>query len=185
MVDSASAIDRGSPYELTLYLKPPGRRLRRPGSAADLASLTSETVSRDDLEARREAAFALPILALRRFGELTGLDLIEIDPLRCQVHVRIPAQLVERVLGVRMALAEHVGRHFRCPASPLVIPEAIAKFVQSVVGLDERPRVRKLRPMAGAAVAGAGGLTPAAIAALYGIAGPRRGRRISRPPAAP
>lgn len=163
----------GDPFELTLYLKPPGRARAPPGSEIDLDDLTRRTVTREELEAERQSAFAEPIAALRRFAELTGLDFIDIDPLRCQVHIRVPAAIVERVLGIRMGLVEHFGALFRCPLQPLEIPPPLAAFVQAIVGLDERPYVRKLRSMVGG---GTGtGLTPAAIAALYGLAAPRRG----------
>ena len=172
--DSADAALPREPFELTIYLRPPGRPwLRRPGSGPDLDDLTGETVTREQLEAERAAAFAAPIAVLRRFAQATGLDFVDIDPLRCQVHVRIPAEIVERVLGVQIGLVEHLGARFRCPLGPLTVPPAIASLVQAIVGLDERPHVRKLRPMVGAA--GGDGLLPSAIAGLYGLTAPRNG----------
>lgn len=167
-----SAADLSAPFELTLYLKPPGRLFGRPGSEADLDDLTRDIITREDMEAGRRSALTAPIAVLRDIARVTGFDFIDIDPLSCQVHIRIPARIVERFLAARIGIVEHLGGRFRCPLQPLSIPAPLAAFVQAIVGLDERPHVRKH----GAAAAGiTNGLTPATMAALYGISAPRRG----------
>lgn len=164
----ASSSGGGGPPDprlsLTLYLK--RRAARRPGSAADLAALAVR-VSHRELELERKKAFARPVAKVRRFAEKYGMRVTSADALRFRVQISARRSEAERAFGTRLNLVEHDGRAYHCPARPPKVPAALAGIVEAVLGLDQRPRLGRLRAMAGPA--GSAGLFPSAIARLYGI----------------
>lgn len=159
------------PLQLTLYLKHPAAVRRRPGSAADLAELTRR-VSRDELAAERARLLAGPIEVIRRFAAQAGMQVLDVDPARRRVALKATPAAAERAFSTKLRRVEHAGRHYHCPRRAGRVPPALAEIVDAVLGLDARPRLRRLRSMAGPA---ANGLYPSAIARLYGIEAPRRG----------
>ena len=90
---------------LTVYLKRPDRKRRRPGSAADLEELT-QRVSREQLAAKRKRMFARPIAAVRRFARLHRMKLLDIDPTRCRLTLSLRPADAERAFAIALQKSE-------------------------------------------------------------------------------
>ena len=160
-----------TPLELTLYLKHRRGPRRRPGSKADLAELTPR-VSYESLAAERRKLLSSPIAAIRNFAARHGIAVVDANALRRRVTLSASREAAERAFGVRLRDVEQDGHWFRYPKRKPTLPPALANIVHTVLGFDERSRPG-LRGRAGPA--GAQGLLPNAMAALYGLVTPALG----------
>lgn len=156
---------------ITLYLK--HRPPRRPGSAADLAAL-SQRVDRGELAAERNKALARPMALIRRFADKHGMRIRRLDALRARVILSARRTDLERAFKTRLKQVTVGDSACHCPQDTPRIPAPLRTIVEAVVGLDQRPRLGRLRARAGPVAAG--GLLPSDIARLYGIAAATGGK---------
>ena len=165
-------VDPARPLALSLHLRDPDAAAHPPGSAADLAAL-ARPLTRKQLADRRRRRFAEAGRKVAAFAAEAGLDVVDINLPRRRIRLAGSAAQAARAFEARLALYERDGRRFHARSGTLSLPDAIAPWVQSVLGLDARTRVRRAVPhVADAGQGGAGGpdgLWPNAMAQLYGI----------------
>ena len=157
---------------VSLHLKRPYRKRRRPGSAADLDEL-SHRISREDMAAERKRALAKPVAALRRFAKAHGMKVLEVDLPRCRVKLGVRQRDAERVFATALRQIDAAGAASLYPTRLPRLPRALARFTDTVLGLDQRPVASHLRGMAGAD--GRAELLPSDMARLYGMTVPGQG----------
>jgi kumamolisin len=165
-------VDPARPLALSLHLRDPDAAAPSPGSAADLAAL-ARPLTRKQLADRRRRRFGEAGRKIAAFAAAAGLDVVDINLPRRRIRLAGSAEQAARAFDTRLALYERDGRDFHARSGMLSLPEAIAPWVESVLGLDGRTKVRRATPHVADADTGAGGpdgLWPSTMAQLYGIA---------------
>jgi kumamolisin len=157
---------------LTLYLRH-RQRMRRPGSAADLAEL-SVRVSRQELKKERTRILKRPVDQIRRFAERHNMKVLNVNFLSRSVTLRARASEAEDAFSTKLVRVDDDGGGRHCPTCRPKLPSPLTKIAHAVVGMDTRmPKFGRLRSRV---EAGNGpGLYPSQIAKLYGIATAGRG----------
>jgi kumamolisin len=160
------------PLTLTVYLRH-RQRVRRPGSAADLAEL-GVRVTRKELEAERKRILKRPVEQVRRFAEGNGMKVVGVSFLSRIVTLRARVSDAEGAFSTKLVRVDDDGTRRHCPTCRPKLPITLAKIAHAVVGMDTRvPKFGRLRSRV---EAGNGqGLYPSQIAKLYGIATAGRG----------
>jgi kumamolisin len=74
-----------------------------------------------------------------------------------------------RAFGTALRLYDDGAHRFRGRSGPLTVPEELAPWTLAVLGLDQRPLIRRRNLAAEAAPADGKGIWPADVARLYGI----------------
>lgn len=147
-------------------------RVRRPGSSVDLAEL-GRRVSHKELEAERRRVLQRPVKQVRRFAERYGMKVVKVDFLRRCVKLRAKVVEAERAFATKLRRADPAIDHRHYPTYKPRLPPQLAKIVHSVVGLDTRPTLGRLRSHA--RLSAGSGLYPSHFARLYGLVSPGRG----------
>ena len=163
----APASADGPSLTVSIFLRPENAPKRRIGSRADLAELANR-YDREKLSADRVVAHADMAAAIREFADANGLTVTSTDLIGRRIQLQGAPSSLEAAFGTRLHTHEHRGLRHRYPRRPIRIPSQMRSRIMAVLGLDERPQVR--RGLRRAAVQGAGsGLLPSAVAALYGL----------------
>jgi kumamolisin len=170
--DESYSLSPDATLDVTFHLVPQERARRRPGSAADIVEL-SERVSREELAVSRRKALKQPVAEIRRFAKNNGMSITEESPDLCRVKLRARVADAERLFRSPLQVVELEGRQYRCPRKRCHVPSPLRGKVRAVLGLDQRPRLRRLRSLA--AGIGTSGLLPTEIARLYGLETARQG----------
>jgi kumamolisin len=168
---SADALPPSKVLALAVYLRH-RRQMRRPGSGVDLAELSTR-VSRKELEAERRRILQRPLKQVRRFAERHGMKVGKVDFLSRCVTLRAKVVDAERAFATKLRRADSAAGGGHYPTRRPRLPAQLSKIVHSVLGLDTRPMLGRLRGHAGPT--GGNGLYPSQIARLYGMATPGRG----------
>ena len=150
---------------LTVYLRH-RREARRPGSGVDLAELSTR-VTRKELEAERRRILQRPLKQVRRFAERHGMKVAQVDFLRRCVKVRAKVGDAERAFATKLRWGDPASGDGHYPTRKPRLPPQLSKIVHSVLGLDTRPMLGRLRSHLGPN--GGNGLYPSQIARLYGM----------------
>lgn len=151
--------------EVSIYFKP-----LQTDRAASLGS-TSAWIGRDDLHALREQQYATHVRLLKKFARTVGLKVIAVHPGRRLVHLSGSAAKVQKAFRVRLGIYREGGQEYRSWKGKLHLPKDLHVIVESVLGLDTRPVVRRqVTPVIPAAqVGGANGYLPNKVGQMYGF----------------
>jgi kumamolisin len=145
----------GAPVEVSIYLKPP----------AGLASLLpGERLGREEYAARARAS-AGDLAEVERFAHAHGLAVLEADPVRRLVRLRGTAEAMQQAFRVALHQYELESATYRGRAGPVLLPASLAPLVAGVLGLDDRPQVRRRLHILLAETAAT--YTPPQVASLY------------------
>jgi kumamolisin len=105
------------------------------------------------------------IARIEEFAQARGLRVIEADSACGSVLLEGPVPAVERAFGVTLAVYEHELGSYRSHAGPVHVPAELEGLVEAVLGLDERPVVR--RHSIGPALRHQGSASPLEVAQAY------------------
>ncbi len=93
-----------------------------------------------------------------------GLSVADEYPQRTTLRVRAPAAVVARAFGVRLDdWRTQSGRRFHRPAGSARVPPPLARLVEGIAGLDNRPQDRRPKDVPAA------GLSPQLLARAFDI----------------
>ena len=168
-------LDPARPLALSLHLRDPDAAEHPPGSAADLADL-ARPLTRKQLADRRRRRFDAVSRKIAAFAAAAGLEVVDVSLPRRRIRLAGSAERVARAFDARLGLYEREGERFHARRGRLSLPGEIAPWVDTVLGLDARTRVRRAAARVadaaptGGPAAGPNGLWPNAMAQLYGIA---------------
>ena len=141
--------------EVSVYLKPP----------AGLAALPpGERLTREEYAARARVG-AGDLAEVERFAQTHGLSVIEADPVRRLVRLRGSAEAMQRAFGVALHQYQLENEDYRGRTGPVLLPASLAPLVAGVLGLDNRPQVRRRRHILLAEATAT--YTPPQVASLY------------------
>jgi kumamolisin len=175
-----NALGAPSPDEriaIGLYLKDPSEPVHRPGSAEDFAAL-ARVMTRAQLARERRTQYAEAAHRVESFAKRHGLEVGDVDLAKRRIRLSGTIARLAEAFGTTIMSYRTGRRRYHTHTEPLRVPKALAPWIRGVLGLDTKPRLRKrLRAFALDAPDAApdGGLWPAGIARLYGIAAPNRG----------
>ena len=138
---------RGHEVRVTLHLRPAA-----PAAARDLgrgleAGLDRRRHLTHDEFARRHAAHASAVSLVTRFARHHGLRVVDANRSTRMVQVAGSVSVVNRAFGVDLLQYERDDVRHHGHAGSVRLPDAVARVVDGVLGLDNRPCGRSyLRP---------------------------------------
>jgi kumamolisin len=161
----------GEPMTVTLILRrrPAGAALKGLKEFSVQPGLNGPAGTRAEFAAKH-GADAGEMKQVVDFAEANGLAVLETHQARRSVVVRGPVSAISKAFGVAVNdYSSPLGR-YRSPGGPAHLPAAMAKVVEAVIGLHERPVPAKhwvTRRQGPTDPAGAAPLTPQQVAQLY------------------
>jgi kumamolisin len=144
--------------EVTVRLRP---RTPLP-KAADLLTPSStprQILTHEELD-KRHAADPKDIAQVRKFAQASGLSVVHESPSRRTVILAGAVEKLNKAFGVNLKTYSYGTGTYRGRTGSVKIPANLAKIVEGVFGLDNRPVARRLGPGARGAAAPADGAQP-------------------------
>jgi kumamolisin len=154
--------------EITVRLRP---RTPLP-KAADLlkpSTAPRQILSHEEFE-KRHGADPKDIAQVRKFARANGLSVVRESPSRRSVMLAGTVEKLNKAFDVNLKTYSHPDGTYRGRTGPVRIPASLAKIVEGVFGLDNRPVARRLGPGGRGAAPPADGahpFNPNDVASLY------------------
>ncbi len=157
------AVADDEPIAVSIYLKPVDVL---PDPTEDDRQAMRRTMSEHRAEAHRDG-----IAAIAEFAAGAGLEVTLADPARRLVRLAGPAARMQAAFGTTLERCEEEGHSFRCRVGKLHVPHRLLPFIESVLGLDDRPAGRRrepeIEPQDDTAPATSPALPPGQVGQLY------------------
>ena len=162
-----SDMDANENARITIYLRTASVEVSTDASPARLVELKSLSTNRAALRVERKVKYDRASHVFQEFAHRHGFAVHQDLP-RCCVHLEGSIAQLAYMFGASLHSYHDGNRRFRARVGPLLIPEEIAPWTHAVVGLDDRPVVRRrLTSLASASTTP--GMWPNDVAGLYGI----------------
>ncbi|MGA8073598.1 MAG: S53 family peptidase [Candidatus Acidiferrales bacterium] len=167
----ASVIAPSDPREqikITIVVRPrrPAPELHADRELAGRLPRDRRHLSREEFESNH-GAHADDLAQVEKFAREHGFEIVETSSARHSVVLQGSAGDFSKAFRVEMIQYEHErGRH-RGFSGPIYIPRELADSVQAVLGLHDRPCVRRHMPATGVKKARRASFSPQDIAELY------------------
>jgi kumamolisin len=149
---------------VTVYLRTPSAEAAAYSSPAQLKSLST---SRSALQVERLIRYDAAGPLFQELAARHGLA-VRRDLARCCVHLEGSVAQMTHAFGTSLRDYHDGCRRFRARVGPLLVPEEILPWTRAVVGLDDRPAVRR-RLTNLASASDSPGMWPTEVAGLYGV----------------
>jgi kumamolisin len=134
--------DENRRIEVTVVLKPAAQlKPAEVARQAKLAPQAREVLSREDFAARFGASKAA-VAAVERYAAEHGLEVVAQDLAARRLRVAGTIAAMERAFGVTLNDYAVGQTHYRGREGELKLPAEIVKYVDAVIGLDDRPMAR-------------------------------------------